>query len=147
VVVNETNAPVAAGWTLAGIQRLYFQSDSAALITEGDGSAVYFAHTPGVYASPGGEFSQLITSTLSGTNGWARIYPDSSKAVFDNTGRLVQLRDRFNNVTTITYDGSGRVSKVTDPANLAMTLAYGTNGLASIQDPGTPARTTSVSAA
>jgi RHS repeat-associated protein len=145
VVVNETSSPIAAGWTLAGIQHLYFQTaDSAALITEGDGSAVYFAHTPGMYSSPGGEFSKLITSTLSGTNGWARIYPDSSKAVFDNTGKLVQLRDRFNNTATITYDGSGRVWKVIDPASLTITLTYGANGLASIQDPGSPARTTTV---
>jgi len=144
VVVNETNAPIAAGWTLAGIQRLYFQSDSAALITEGDGSAVYFAHTPGTYVSPGGEFSKLITSNLS-PNGWARIYPDSSKAVFDNTGKLVQLRDRFSNTTTITYDGSGRVWKLTDPASLIITLTYGANGLASIQDAGSPVpRTTTV---
>jgi len=34
--------------TLAGIQKLYLQSDTAALITEGDGSAVYFPHPPGV---------------------------------------------------------------------------------------------------
>ena len=144
IVVNEANAPVAAGWTVAGIQRLYFQSDSAALITEGDGSAVYFAHTPGTYVSPGGEVSKLITSTLSGTNGWARVYPDSSKAVFDNTGKLVQLRDRFSNTTVVTYDGSGRVWKVTDPASLTITLTYGANGLARIQDPGNPVRTTTV---
>jgi len=144
VVVNETNAPIAGGWTLAGIQRLYLQSDSAALITEGDGSAVYFAHVPSVYVSPGGEFSKLILSNLSGTNGWARIYLDSSKAVFDNTGKMVQLRDRFNNMTTVSYDGGGRVVKITDPANLADTLGYGTNGLASIKDPGSPSRTTTV---
>src|SRR5439155_17074665 len=52
VVVNETNAPVAAGWTLAGVERLYLQTaDSAALITEGYGSAVYSAPPPGVCAS------------------------------------------------------------------------------------------------
>jgi len=144
VVVNETNAPVAAGWTLGGVERLYQQSDSSVLITEGEGSAVYFSKTTGVFRSPGGEFSKVVLSALSGTNGWARIFPDSSKAVFDNTGKLVQLRDRFNNTTTITYDGSGRVWKVTDPASLTITLSYGTNGLASIQDPGSPSRTTTV---
>ncbi len=34
--------------TLAGIRKLYLQSDAAALITEGDGSAVYFPHPPPV---------------------------------------------------------------------------------------------------
>jgi len=57
---------------------------------------------------------------------------------------MVQLRDRFNNTTTVVYDGSGRVSQIKDPANLALTLGYGTNGLATIQDPGTPVRTTSL---
>jgi YD repeat-containing protein len=121
VVVNETNAAVAGGWTLGGIQKLYSYVDGA-LVTEGDGGSVYFANVLGAFVSPAGEFSKLIPSTLSGTNGWARVYPDSSKAVFDNTGKLVQLRDRFNNMTTIVYDGSGRVSQVRDPANLAITL-------------------------
>jgi RHS repeat-associated protein len=144
VVVNETTSPVAAGWTLAGVQRLYPQVDGSALVTEGDGSAVYVVYAGGAFVSPAGEFSRLIQSTLSGTNGWARIYPDSSKAVFDNTGRLVQLRDRFNDITTVVYDGSGRVWQIKDPANFALTLSYGANGLASVQDPGTPARTTTV---
>jgi len=144
VVVNETNSPVAGGWTLGGVQRLYLQTDSSALVTEGDGSAVYFAKVGLMYDSPSGDFSKLIVSSLSGTNGWARVYPDSAKAVFDITGRMVQLRDRFNNMTTIGYDGSGRVVRVKDPANLRDTLTYGPNGLASIIDPGTPARTTTV---
>src|SRR5439155_5716648 len=128
-VVNETNAAVAGAWTLAGIERLYLQADSGAVLTEGDGGAVYFAHMPGAYVSPGGEFSKLVLSNLSGTNGWARRYPDSSKAVFDNTGKMVQLRDRFNNITTISYDANARVSQIKDPANLALTLSYGPNGL------------------
>ena len=146
VVVNETNAPIAGGWTLAGIQHLYLQSDSAALVTEGDGNAVYFTHSPGTYASPGGEFSKLILSNLSGTNGWARVYPDSTKAVFDNTGKMVQLRDRFNNITAVAYDASGRVAKITDPAGLADTLIYGANGLSSIKDPGGRITTVTVDA-
>ena len=72
VVVNETNSAIAAGWTLAGIQRLYLQGDSSALITEGDGSAVYFTRAGGVYTSPAGEFSQLVTGTPGGGTGWTR---------------------------------------------------------------------------
>ncbi|MGH7607756.1 MAG: hypothetical protein ACREME_10475, partial [Gemmatimonadales bacterium] len=33
VVVNETASPVARGWTIGGVQRLYSQGDGAALIT------------------------------------------------------------------------------------------------------------------
>ncbi len=139
VVVNETNAPVAAGWTLGGIQRLYPQSDGSALITEGDGSAVYFWSVGGTFVAPAGEFS-----SLTGSGGWTRTYLDGSRMLFDATGRMTQLLDRFGNATTITYDGSGRVSQIKDPVNLALTLSYGATGLASIQDPGTPARTTAV---
>lgn len=144
VLENETSSPVAAGWMVGGIQRLYKQADGSALITEGDGSVVYFAYVNGVWVSPGGEFSKLIASNLGGPNGWARIYPDSSKSLYDSTGRMVQLRDRFSNSTVITYDGSGRVWKVTDPASLTITLAYNANGLATIQDPGSPVRTTNI---
>jgi RHS repeat-associated protein len=133
VVVNDTNSAIAAGWTLAGIQRLYLQSDSSALITEGDGNAVYFARSGGAYLSPDGEFSKLATTSPSG---WTRSYPDSTKLVFNNLGRMIQIRDRFSNVDTIKYDGSWRVSQIKDPLNNAITLTYDGNGLTAIQDPG-----------
>lgn len=143
-VVNETNSPIARGWTLPGFQKLYIQADGSALVTEGDGSAVYFKKQGSAFVSPAGEFSQLITSSLSGTSGWARILPDSSKIVFDNAGKMVQLRDRFNNIDSVKYDASARVTQIKDPAGLAITLAYGTNGLSTITDPGSPARVTNI---
>jgi len=143
VVVNETSSAIAAGWTLGGIQMLYLQSDSSALVTEGDGNAVYFTKVGASWVSPAGDFSLFGRSVVGGTT-FARTYPDRSQALFDNTGKMVQLRDRFSNVTTIVYDGSSRVSQIRDPANLALTLGYGANGLASIQDPATPVRTTNI---
>ena len=127
---------------LVGIQRLHSQADSSALITEGDGSAVYFAKAGGSFSSPPGEFSQFVLGTPSGGSGWTRRWPDSTKAVFNTSGRMVEVRDRFNNISTIVYDGSNRVSKVRDPLNLPITLTYGTNGLTAIQD--TMGRVTSV---
>src|SRR5207244_10630076 len=76
-VVNETNAAVAAGWTLGGIQRLYLQTDGSALITEGDGSAVYFWNVGGTLVAPAGEFSSLGPSTLSFAR-WSRSSVDGS---------------------------------------------------------------------
>ncbi|HEV8265782.1 MAG TPA: hypothetical protein VGQ06_12615, partial [Gemmatimonadales bacterium] len=134
VVVNETNAAVAKGWTLAGIQRLYPQSDASAVITEGDGSAVYFAWSGSASTAPAGEFSQLITGMPGGGSGWTRRWPDSTKVVFNSAGLMIEVRDRFNNITAIVYDGSNRVWKVRDPLNLPITLTYGTNGLSAIQD-------------
>ena len=140
LVVNETTAPIARGWTIAGVQRLYAQGDSA-LITEGDGSAVYFRREFGLFITPAGEFSRLVPLMPNGGSGWTRLYPDSTKIVFNSTGRMIEVRDRFNNSTTITYD-SNRVSKIRDPLNLPITLTYNANGLSTIAD--TMGRTTTV---
>jgi len=135
VVVNETSSAIGAGWTLAGIERLYLQSDSSALIAAGEGSAVYFARVGGAYVSPAGEFSQLVTGTPSGGAGWTRRYPDSTKSVFNTAGGMISVLDRFNTRDTVLYDGSNRVSQVKDPLNNAITLTYDANGLTAIQDP------------
>jgi RHS repeat-associated protein len=129
VVVNEVDAAIARGWTLAGISRLHQQADGSALVTQGDGSAVYFWNVGGTFVAPPGEFS-----SLTGGGGWTRSYLDSTKIVFNSQGRMIQARDRFSNVTTIVYDGGNRVSKVRDPINLPITLTYGANGLSAIQD-------------
>jgi RHS repeat-associated protein len=134
VVVNDTSSTIAAGWTVAGIQRLYLQSDSSALITEGGGSAVYFVRTGGAYVSPAGEFSQLVTGTPGGGTGWTRRYPDSTKLVFGSTGAMTEIRDRFSNMTSVFYNGT-RVSQIMDPLNLAITFTYDGNGLDHITDP------------
>jgi RHS repeat-associated protein len=144
VAVNDSASAIARGWTLAGIEKLYIQGDGSALVTTGGGTALYYSKWGNLFTPPPGVFGQLITSNLSGTSGWARVFPDSTKVVFDNTGKMVQLRDAFNNVDTIKYDAGGRVSKIMDPLGLAITLGYGTNGLSSISDPGSPARVTNV---
>jgi RHS repeat-associated protein len=135
IVVNEVGSSVARGWTVAGIQRLYMQSDSSALITEGEGSALYYAKSGSVFIKPAGEFSQLLRGQPGGASGWTRAYRDSTKVVFNSTGRMIEVRDRFNNISTVVYDGSNRVSQVKDPLNNAITLTYDANGLTSIQDP------------
>ena len=135
VVVKENAAPVARGWTLAGIQQLYAQADGSALITEGEGSAVYFAKVGTVFVRPAGEFSQLVTGQPGGGAGWTRLYADSTKVLFNSAGRMTAVRDRFSSKDTVLYDGSNRVSQVKDPLNNAITLTYDANGLTSIQDP------------
>jgi RHS repeat-associated protein len=145
VTVNETTAPTARGWTLAGIQRVYFPADGSKLVTEGDGSAVLYA--AGTLAPPAGEFSALRSGTPSGGSGWTRAYPDSTKAVFNTAGRMIEVRDRFNNIATVVYDAANRVSQIKDPLNLAITLAYNANGLSTITDPAGRVTTVTVNAA
>jgi RHS repeat-associated protein len=139
VVVNETNAPVARGWTIAGIQRLYTQADGSALITEGDGSAVYFSRfcPTCAFTRPYGEFSRLTEAGSGSGKTWTRAYPDSTKATFDYLGRLVRVADRFGNRDSIIYDGSGRPWKILDPQTPSreIVLTYGTYGISTISDP------------
>ena len=129
VQVNEASSSIARGWTLGGIQRLYPVSGGV-LITEGNGSHVYFPLSGGAYVSPAGEFSKV---TQAGS-GWTRAYPDSTRVTFNSAGRMTQLADRFNNVTAFDYDASLRLWRVRDPLNLNTTLAYGSYGLATITD-------------
>ena len=135
VVVNETSSAIARGWTVAGVQRLYSQGDGSALITEGQGSAFYFAKVGGAWASPPGDFSVLTSGQPGGGSGWTRTYQDSSKIVFNSSGYMVQVRDRFNVIDSVKYDGSNRISQLKDPLNNTITLTYDANGLTGVQDP------------
>lgn len=142
VVVNQTSdSSIAKGWTVAGVGRAYPQADSSVLITDGVGGARYFWNVGGTFVAPAGVFASLKGN---GSSGWTESAPDSSKLVFNTAGRLSTLTDRVGVSSTVVYDGSNRVSKLKDPLGLPLTFAYGANGLASVQDSGSPARTTSI---
>ncbi|HXB23549.1 MAG TPA: RHS repeat-associated core domain-containing protein [Gemmatimonadaceae bacterium] len=147
VILNETKSPVARGWTIAGVQHLYWQSaDSSVIISSGVGSFEYFTGpciSSCAYTSEKGDFTTLrVTGTGSGLT-WTRVAPDSSRATFNYLGQLTQISDRYGRTTKYAYDGSGRLTQVTDPfrtysgAPTYTLLTYGTYGLQQIQEPGT----------
>jgi RHS repeat-associated protein len=141
LVVSETSSPIARGWTLAGVQRMYPLADSSILLTQGDGSALFFQKGDSArWAVPRGEFSTL---GINGT-GWKRVYPDSTKVYFNSAGRMTDIYDRFNNRTQFFYDGSNRLTTIRDPNGQDLVLAYGTYGLSSIRDNITPFRYTNL---
>lgn len=142
MLVDERKSQVARGWTIAGLQHLYKQSDGNVLITDGSGGAAYFVVSPTCttcFTNSGGDFSTLTK----GTSTWTRAYLDSTKAVFDTTGKLTSITDRFGNQTAFAYDASGRLIEVQDPiltysgGRKAIVLTYGTYGLVSVQNPST----------
>jgi len=143
IVLNERSSPIARGWMVAGLQRVYAQGDGA-LINEGDGSAVFFTSCGSAcYIAPSGEFSTL-SSSGSGTGlTYTRSYPDSSYALFNYVGRLTKLIGRLQDTVTFDYDGSWRLIKMYDPfrtngasVHLYTSLSYGASGLSGIQPPG-----------
>jgi RHS repeat-associated protein len=148
MIVNERASPSARGWTLSGIQRLYPQPDGTALVTQGDGSAVYFGGgctAPCTLVTPAGEFSRLRTISKLGVTTYIREYVDSTKVFFRSAGLMDSIADRFGTVVRLEYDASSRLSKVYDPfrtynagaSRSYIALSYGaTYGLAQIQEPG-----------
>jgi RHS repeat-associated protein len=143
-VVNENNSPIAKGWSVAGVQRLYKDnSDGSVLITEGDGSGVYFASCgPNCFSTPPGDFSRVVLNTADST--YVRSYVDSTKVLFDKNGFALSVTDRLGNVVGFKYDGSNRLWKIEDPYRTynagtlksAMVLTYDANGLSRVDEPG-----------
>jgi hypothetical protein len=114
VVVNESTSPVARGWMLAGVPRLYVQSGGI-LVTEGDGSASFFATSGGSYVAPAGDLTRLVTGGPTLGAAYTRFYPDSTRVSFNSGGRAFEIRDRLGNTTGIVHDGNGRPWKIQDP--------------------------------
>ncbi len=144
MVVNESGSPIASGWTMAGIQRLYFPGVGGYLIAEGDGTAVRFSGLS-VYAT---DFSYL---TYDGTY-YTRSYPDGVKAVFNQSGLHIYTTDRTGRRSNFSYSGSQLITIEVPARYLGMaapyhSLAYGGSGLSSITEisQGGPNRVTSIS--
>jgi RHS repeat-associated protein len=145
MVVNEQNSAVARGWTVAGVARLYEQSttDSSALITEGDGSAIYFLKSGSSYVAPLGEFRRLTVSGTDTSRQWLLASVDSTKEIFNYLGLLKKVTDRFGNSVDFDYDISKnpvQLVKIYDPirtigSNKVYTeLTYGAYGVVKIED-------------
>jgi len=154
MVVNERNSPIARGWALVGIPRLYYPLVApGAMIVEGDGTARYYRADrclPGgkcPYTSPTGDYSALTRD--SATNQFTRAFPDSTHQYFSSSGALTSAVDQFGNATGYVYDGSSRLTEILDPYRIYhngttcvsgcptyISLSYGANGIASITEPG-----------
>jgi len=54
--------------------------------------------------------------------------PSGSSEVYDETGRLLHIRDRNGNQCTAAYDGQGRLDSVADANDRKLTFAYSSDG-------------------
>lgn len=138
MVVNEASSPYGAGWNIAGVQRAYRQADGSLLITEGDGSAVYFERGESGWGSPLGEFSKVVANG----SGYRRLYPDSTDVRFNSSGRMTDVYDPHNNRTRFWYDGSDRLTLVRDPMGKEISLTYVYPGIQILPAVGSPNRVT-----
>jgi hypothetical protein len=109
LIVNEQNSRYGAGWSLAGVPRLY-PHDLGAMLKEGDGSVRWFPKTSsGGYTTPAGDFTRLVYNATSNT--WTRTYPAYDPNVtmtFNGDGYLLKVEDRFGNASTFQWQPSYR---------------------------------------
>lgn len=84
----------------------------------------YTWNTAGSYTPGLGIDAQLVHN---GDGTYTLTQPDQSIWMFNSTGQLTAIADRYGNTSRLTYDTQGRVLTVSDPAGRgALTFAYDT---------------------
>ncbi len=158
-IVNTRHSSIADGWSVSGVPFLYsyYHPDGTfdqhmLLVPNGNGSAVVYGPVDCVttchWGAPTGVYNQIQGHDSAGLHnqGYERLYPDTSKEVFNTTGQLVYTVSR-SGVDTVfyTYDGccnAGRLMTISDPHRMngathaVTTIHYSANGISSIVEPG-----------
>jgi RHS repeat-associated protein len=134
IVINDRTSEYGAGVELVGVQRIYTGQTGGVLVTDGTGSASFFAGscTPPVtctFTPPAGDFSVLST----GGSTYKRTYKDGTVVTFNSTGLETSAADRFGNTTSYAwvYNGdAGRyvLSTITDPATQPTSFIWRNSG-------------------
>jgi RHS repeat-associated protein len=130
ITLNEMNSPYGAGVDLVGVQRIHSAQPGGVLVTDGSGSASFFAgscspSTPCTFTAPAADFSVLST----GGGQYKRTYPDGTVVTFNSSGDQVSVADRFLNTTQIlwtwnpTYDRNVPAS-ILDPIGQGISFTY-----------------------
>ena len=140
LVVNERTSVFGAGWSLAGLQRLVFSSDSLTIgVADGAGSIARFTR-PGkadVAHAAAADFSSILTNVTGGAvTGYTRTLSDGTALQYGVTGLLLAVRNRFNDSTRYHYDASSRVDSIIDPAGKTLRFVYASGKLSTITDAG-----------
>jgi len=134
VIINESNSPYGAGWSVADLRRLHVSQDRQFVAMDlANGNFWRFTRNPdGTYEAPPGHFSELFENT----NGTFRLVTKSGTQYnFDLQGLLTSVSDRNNNETTYTYDNLERLTVITDPVGLQTRFTYIGEKLNRITDP------------
>ena len=143
IVVNRSSSPYGAGWSMAGLERLYFPADTnTRLWVAGDGSARVYRRvgtTGGITTffadSLDGPDSLTYDSDSSTYTRWAA---HRLRVVFNGTGLQTATTNRLGQTTSFSYTGSLLQSITVAPSDAGLTFTFGyTSGkLTSISSPG-----------
>ncbi len=149
VVINLQDSPYGAGWRLLEEPRLYFDSDSAIVLLEGNSNWTRFEPDPNtvnLWAGPGHDSSTMVFNP--NTGGFLRTFPDGEQHVFGRDGSVERIVDRFgaqirferdNGLLTrvvsrtgytydFAYDGRGKLASITDSVNRTTAITVDVNG-------------------
>lgn len=151
LIVNEQASAFGAGWSLGGLQRIAFPSDTTMLlVTDGAGSITRFRRScQGCLATAlAADFSTLIRTVGPGgvVTGYRRAYRDGSSAIYNPAGYLTSTEDRFADSTKFAYNGSNQLQTIADPAGKTLTFVFVSGKLSTITDPNGRVSTFSVNA-
>lgn len=104
-------------------------SDSAILVTRGDGEIVSFENCPGYPAH-----NPQIRDTLSCSNNYYYFHSardNMTYCFYSNTLNfqlLASIQDRYGNELSLTYNGQGQLCQIQDAVSRSFTFTYDTNG-------------------
>ena len=123
---NTTSGRLGPGWTDSLSASLSPQGGTVYLTSENGQQAAFTQRPDGSYVGSTGVYSRLEQT---GT-GWTLTRRDRSQLKFDQTGRLLSIKDGNGIGLTLSYDSSGQLASVKDSASRTMTFTY-TQGLLS----------------
>ena len=134
VIINESNSPYGAGWTVADLRRLHVSADRQFVAMDlANGHFWRFTrNTDGTYEAPAAHFSELFENADST---FRLVTKSGTQYNFDLQGLLTSVSDRNNNETSYTYDGQQRLTIITDPVGLQTRFTYLGEKLQRITDP------------
>jgi RHS repeat-associated protein len=123
------------GWSFNYGIRLTEEPSGAVVVTRGSGAEDRFRYTGNdKYVPPKGVYDQLGKNP----DGSFRLWVKGERVFyeFDQSGRLIALRDPNSNVVSFLYDLNGLLSTVTDASGRTISFAYGDNNkVATMTDP------------
>ncbi|KAF0145269.1 MAG: YD repeat-containing protein [Nitrospirae bacterium] len=126
------NSPLGKGWTHNYNLALFSNFENSIGLKQGDGKVVYFRLDNGIYYPDANSGEDSYITYTSET--YTLIEKDGTTYNFNSLGKLISVRDRNGNTTTLTYNGDS-LTAITDPSGRTITLTYdSTNRISSVRD-------------
>ena len=131
---NVYEGPFGYGWSFDLLMELILVTEGdkqVAAIRKGDGKRLQFQKNKDGTFSPPASIDDTLVQNPDGSYDLRKKTGTCSTCAeqshFDSTGKLIYVRDAYNNQLNFAYDTSGKVSSVSDPCSRTLTFSYGEN--------------------